>query len=155
MSDINMDIDPEDQTSEFKPFPPGVYELAITKFTPGETSTKRKMLNLELTVNDGEFLGRKLWYNLTFIPAGEPGHGLTVQALLAFGLLEKGETNLALDYADFTGRAARAKVEIETYQGKQRNRVVTAGWITGDDETEVKKPVAAAPAKAKTGRKLF
>jgi hypothetical protein len=149
MSEIDMEVDPTDGAKSFKPFPAGEYLLGITDLKLGTTVTSgRKKLDLELTVDEGEYVGRKMWYTLTLIPKGEDGHGFTVQCLQAFGLLAKGETSIHLNRDDFKGRTARANVIIETYEGKSRNKIATAGWITGDED---KQPVLAGTQATTTG----
>lgn len=157
MSDVDMDVDPEGGAKSFQPFPAGEYLLGITDYKAGITQSNRKKLDLELTVDEGPFVGRKMWYVLTFIPKGEDGHGFTVQCLRALGLIHKGETKANLSYGDFKGRTARAKVIIETYEGKQRNKIATAGWITGDEDAAPApaQPAAAAPSAPSKAKARF
>lgn len=154
MSDIDMDVDPKDNVKSFDPVPEGEYLLSISNVTPGTTKTGRKKLDLELTIDEGEFLGRKLWNTLVFIPKGENGHGLMVQTLKAFGLMSGEDNKVSLSYEDFKNRTARARVIIDVYEGKKSNKVKTGGWITNEEPAPANTP-AKAKQPAAAGRKLF
>jgi hypothetical protein len=150
MSDIDMDVDQDsDQRPNYEPFAAGEYELFISDYKTGKTKeSNRTKMDLELTVDAGPFKGRKMWHTLVFVPKGEPGHGLTVQALKAFGLMQAGETAVSLSFADFKGRTCRAKVIIRpaTAEYKAKNEIPPGGFITGE-ETKQEPPVKQPPAK--------
>lgn len=115
------------------------------------------MLVLEMVVTEGEYENKvRLWHYLTFIPAGEKGHGLTVNALKAFGMKYDGE--LTINAEDFVGVKVSVMLDVETYNGKTKN--VIKKFVTTDSvEAEVKEPVMAAaaavfkPAKAPVTKK--
>jgi hypothetical protein len=147
MSRINLTANAAEESGSYEPVPEGEYVLTVIKVTDKTTSTGRDMVNLELAVDEGPYRDRKVWTNVTFIPAGEPGHGLMVQALKAFGLPFDGE--LDFDTSEFEGRTCRAKLVIEPYTDKEgktkkKNAIPTAGFIT--DKTETPAPAAAQPA---------
>lgn len=73
MSDLDLRIDftdVEGQT-EFKPVPPSKQNVRITDWDQGETGANSKnpgspKLTLELTIEDGEYSGRRIWDTFTF-----------------------------------------------------------------------------------------
>ena len=134
----------EGEQGNFPPIPEGEYVLACADVKDRTTKTGRAMATLELIVADGPYEGRKLWHNVTMIPAGEAGHGLLVQALKAFGLAFDGQ--LDFDTQDFKGQGCRAKVVVKTYEGKQSNEIPAGGFVTG--EPQQNEAPAAAPAQA-------
>ena len=143
MARIQMRADATKESGDFSPVPDGEYVLACTGVQDKRTQKGRDMVNIELTVEDGEYKGRKLWANITFIPEGEPGHGMMVHALHAFGFPYDGD--LDFDTQDFRGRCAKAQVIKTTYTDdktgdvKPKNEV--KNWITENHGS-------AAPQKA-------
>jgi hypothetical protein len=148
MARINLTANAAEESGSYEPVPEGEYVLTVLKVTDKVTSTGRDMVNLEMAIDEGPYRGRKVWSNVTFIPAGEAGHGLMVQALKAFGLPFDGE--LDFDTSDFEGRTCRAKLVIEPYTdtktGKQKmkNAIPTAGFITDKSDAPAPKSAAAA-----------
>lgn len=73
MSDLDLRIDFTDieEQTEFKPVPPSKQNVAITDWDQGETGEHSKnpgssKLTLELTIQDGDFSGRRIWDTFTF-----------------------------------------------------------------------------------------
>lgn len=93
MSDLDLRIDftdVEGQT-EFKPIPPSKQSVMITDWDQGETGEKSKnpgapKLTLELTVQDGDYSGRRIWDTFTF---GEKSLWKIKGLLNALGLLDQ------------------------------------------------------------------
>ncbi len=143
MARIQMRADATKETGDFSPVPDGEYVLACTGVQDKTTQTGRDMVNLELTVEDGEFKGRKLWTNVTMIPDGEPGHGMMVHALHAFGMPFDGD--LDFETEEFKGRCAKANVVQATYtdakSGQVKSKNEVKNWITENHGS-------AAPQKA-------
>lgn len=146
MARVQMSANAAEEAGSYEPIPDGEYILSVAKVEDKTSKSGRPQAILEMVVDEGPYIGRKLWYQLTFIPKGEPGHGFTVQALHAFGFEHDG--NLDFDTADFVNRTCRAKVTSEPYvdkngKNKKKNVIATAGFIT-DKST---KTAAAEPAK--------
>lgn len=73
MSDLDLRIDFTDveEQTEFKPIPPSKQRVMVTDWDQGETGENSKnpgspKLTLELTVQDGDFSGRRIWDTFTF-----------------------------------------------------------------------------------------
>jgi hypothetical protein len=152
MARINMTANAAEESGSYEPVPEGEYVLTVLKVTDKETSTGRDMVNLELAIDEGPYRGRKVWTNITFIPAGEAGHGLMVQALKAFGLPHDG--TLDFDTSEFEGRTCRAKLVVEGYtdqktgKEKKKNAIPTAGFITEKTAAPAPAPASNAGSKA-------
>jgi hypothetical protein len=154
MTQFNFDADASQESSggDYTPVPDGEYVLRIVKTEYSKTSTKKHMLRLELEIDEGPYKGRKVWTNIVFNPKGDPGHGLTVQALKAFGFEHDGEFNIDTDDWN-TDRTCKARLVTEDYfsekhqEDRKKNVIPTAGFIT-DGDKPAPKARAAAPARA-------
>lgn len=121
--------------------PEGDYEFRINEVPKHSiTTTNRNMLTFKFTVDNGEFQGKTVRFNLVFIPKGESSHSMTVKALKAFGMEYDGI--LHIEPEDFLDRVVRAHVKLkpETFIPKGESKSVTVnkpeiGWfILPDDE---------------------
>ena len=124
------------EAGNFEPVPDGEYILGVHKVELVETKSGKPMLKLELLIDEGPYMGRKVWTNIVFNPEGEAGHGLTVQALKAFGFEYDGD--LEIDTEDWLHRTAYAKLTSEPYEDKNgvqrmKNVIPTAGFITSSE----------------------
>lgn len=142
----------KDKDMSFEPVPEADYLLEVKKVPDHSiTKTNRDMLRFELTINDEEYLNRKIWYNLVFIPEFEnneamKGHGMTVRALKAFGLPYDGD--LDIDPSEFLGKIVRAHIKIvkDTYQGKETVKNEIAWFIVDDSESQEQPTQKPSPA---------
>lgn len=145
MARVNMQSDPNVGSAP-PPVPAGRYLLACTAVEDGKSKQAgHPQAVLTIAVEEGEYVGRKLgktW--VTFIPKGESGHWIGVQAAQAFGLVAKGASELDIDTDDFRGRSAWADVGL-TADGKY-NQVER--WIVADEEPAAPPPSAPKPAPA-------
>lgn len=73
MSDLDLRIDFTDveEQTEFKPVPPSKQNVMVTDWDQGETGENSKApgsakLTLELTIQDGDYNGRRIWDTFTF-----------------------------------------------------------------------------------------
>lgn len=155
MGKFNFDADASQESSggNYAAVPAGEYLLRIVTSEYTKTKTRKHMIKLELEIDEGPYKGRKVWTNIVFNPKGDGGHGLTVQALKAFGFEFDGQFEVDTDDWN-TDRTCRARLEVEDYFSEKhqkdmdRNVIPTAGFIT--DSTE--KPRAAAPRKPAPAR---
>ncbi len=63
MINVNMD----EIKNEFELLPTGIYDLRIMGSPPIKDGAKGPYMALEFTVENGEFAGRKLWDNISFV----------------------------------------------------------------------------------------
>lgn len=158
MEEFDFNADANAEAGDYSPCPDGVYVLRVEKAKGETTSTRKPMIKLVLVVDEGPYMGRKVWTNVVFNPKGENGHGLTVQALHAFGFEYDGDMKIVVK--DWEGRTCRAKLASEQYKkelksgqvvDRWKNVIPTAGFITPESEAraaEAAAPAAAAPAPA-------
>lgn len=99
-------------------FPEGDYYLECTAVQDKDKEGNDKkskngndMWVLELTVKEGEFAGRKVWHYLVWLPAGAPGHGMTLRAIHAFGHDPEGDNDYTPDH--FLNVTVKAFVKID------------------------------------------
>lgn len=118
--------------NEREPLPDGDYFLTVTDTEEKKSKSGRPMIEMELVVCHGPYADKKrVKYWLTFIPAGSPGHGMTLHALHAFGFPHDGQINV--NAKDFEGRTVKAKVASEEYNGYQNN-VIKDFYILSDEQ---------------------
>ena len=146
MAKFKFTADGSEGANNFDPVPDNAYVLGVTTCELKRTSTSKNMLELELAIDEGPYIGRKVWTNIVFNPKGAAGHGLTVQALKAFGFDADG--SLDIDTDEWIGRTCRANLTKESYvstkdgKTKWKNVIPTAGYITEE--------LAAKPAPTRT-----
>lgn len=147
-----------DTNSGPRNIPEGDYEFRVHELPKHSiTSTNRNMLTMKLVIDDGEYSGKSIRFNLVFIPKGEPNHSMTIRALKAFGIDHDG--SLQINEEDFLDKLVRAHVRVknEKYVPKGQTDPVTIpkseiGWFL--DEGEVSKSPTSTPntSKAKVTR---
>lgn len=146
--------------SSYEPLPAGEYDVAITSFKMREVKSGnnagKPYAALELTVQEGEYINRKLWTNVMFFNM-ESGNWMLGQFLRGFGnehMIETG--NVSTEYDDYVGKEGVAivgKVR-NTYQEKKlgdewdgepiyKNEV--KGYLTEDTEDTRKGPGVFSP----------
>lgn len=120
---------------DFSPAPRGIYTLELMNHSDGEVTQGGKYpgtpitkLVCEIADEDSDYLGRKVWHNVTWIPRGtgekaNPGHGIAVHFLHAVGLPFDGEFDL--EESDLQGRRFRALLGVTTYQKVVGGRAYT------------------------------
>lgn len=111
------------QDTNFPVAPAGTYYLKVRNAQEKISKTSgRPMIAVEYVIAEGEYADRVHVFNyLTFIEAGAKGHGMTLHALKAHGLPWEGDIEISA--GDFSGITVQAELEIENYQGKDKNVV--------------------------------
>lgn len=131
---VNFDDvpDPED----FSPVPPGRYECRISDVEEATSKNGNLMWNLTLTIEDGEYYGRRIFDRLVFAEKALPRVKLVCQRL---GLDTEGTVDLVPSM--LRGKKAIVSVEIETYtndagEERKRNVVPFSGYIPEDGQVD-------------------
>lgn len=137
----------------YTPAPDGDYFITVVDAEEKKAKSGRDMLELEFVIAMGPFENKHVWHYLTFIEEGAKGHGFTLTALKAFGFAGDGE--ISLSAADFKGRTVKAKLGVESYEGKEKN-IVKEFYVLDDEQMAAdartvmgEEPEAPAPAPAK------
>ena len=141
---IEMDMDATQESSGFEPLPDGEYFLVCTDVEDGKNQPgKFPYIKLELTVSEGEYQNRKVWYNLVLLPKDHKSHGMTVHAFKAFGLPYDGQ--VSFDSSEFKGRGCKANVNTETreYNGRNYTSNKVRWFITEEQEIGAQTELAA------------
>lgn len=138
--------DVEDRGS-FDPIPAGPYLVAITDVTEVERTQdeiddgKFNYLSWELTVQEGEYEGRKLWETNSFSPKAL---WRMRDFLKACGVDEEtvnSAEGLEFDPPDFIGTQLRVAVKMTTYNGEPSNEI-----------SSIKNPNEGSGSKVRAGK---
>lgn len=121
---------------QFTALPKGLYHCAVESATTKTSQRGSQYIEWILKVDQGDFTGRKLWYNTTLLPQSM---WVLKRLLLAVGVPEDqlDDDNLEFELDDFIGSELVARVDHEMYQGETRQRVVNVyppDYATDADE---------------------
>ena len=108
------------EAKSFEPLPEGAYLVAVTGVEAKQSVAGEGMLNWTLTVQDGEFTGRKVWLNT--MTEGKGAFRL-VQLLDAVYQAPEGE-QIDLDPQDVIGCELTVTVKQRPYEDRIQNEVV-------------------------------
>lgn len=150
-----------DVEGSFEPLPEGTYEVEVERVEVRESnSSDNDYLNWELTVQDEEYEGRKLWMITSL---SERALFRLKDVFVALDVIEE-DDELEIEWDDdvdvtpkegpqviepeLAGLFGSAIVTNEVYEGKERNRVAD---LSGSDGAAA--PAKKAPAKKAGGRK--
>ena len=90
---------------------------------------------LELTVKEGQYAGRKLWHYLVWLKAGAPAHGMTLNALKAFGINPEGENDILPQH--LLNVVVKADVDIDAKNEDFPPKNVIRKWHKPDTLTKI------------------
>lgn len=151
----------QDKDSGPRGIPEGDYEFRVHE-TPihSITSTNRNMLTMKLVVEDGEYSGKSIKFNLVFLTKDHASHSMTIKALKAFGLEYDGVLNV--EPSDFQDKLVRAHVRVKAEKfipkGETEIRVVNKseiGWfLTEDDQFTPPTPAGRKSATTQPAPKV-
>ena len=137
----------------FEVLPTDVYPVVITNIEEktGKTSGQ-PYLNIEMTVTEGEYEGRKLWGMVSFSPKAA---FKVKEFLIACGVsTEDLGGNYDVEPEDYIGTELMISVVVDQYEGRENNKV--DAFLPSDSapaptpKAVVKGKAVAAPAAKKT-----
>jgi hypothetical protein len=129
-------VDFTDVQAGFEAIPAGWYKVAITdgeERTSGENAKNpgAPYINWELTIQEGEFNGRKVWVNTSLLPQAL----FSLKGMMAAtGKWSEEELNQSLEFdiPDLIGERCQCKVAVRKYNDEDRNDV--KGFRPYDEE---------------------
>jgi len=123
---MRIDYEVDENAGVYSPLPAGKYRVKVLEVEDGYSKAGDPKLNMKLAVVDQS--DRWVYHTLTFIPKGQPGHGIAVHSLKCFGFsIDKSRVNFDSD--DIVGKEAMADLIIEEYNGKRSNKVKVFEYI--------------------------
>ncbi len=115
---------PHDFAPESQPFtllPDGEYELQITDTKESKTKAGDPMVNVTCEViNNPDHNGRKLFYNVSFLPKEKPGSGMSTHFMKAINQPWKGSVEVDCSY--WIGEKFKAEVSTREYTKKDGSK---------------------------------
>lgn len=105
---------------------------------PLKSKKGNDMWVLEFTVAEGPHKNRKQWEYLVWLPAGSPGHGMTLKALKAFGIDPEGDNDILPEH--LLNVTVKAKVKVDESAGYEPKNTIDKWYMPGG---EGQKPVTA------------
>ncbi|MBI4396840.1 MAG: hypothetical protein HY548_07080 [Elusimicrobia bacterium] len=140
---IQIDADATEESGDFTVVEEGDYIIECVEKEDGVTNkTGRKKVDLafDILTLDGRTVGR-CYHTVTFIGRSEPGHGIWLRVNHALGLPFDG--SVSFDTDDFLGRSCRARIVVDEWQGKKRNKIAR---FYVDEKTETRSAISSAGA---------
>jgi len=125
-----IDFDGVPDAEDFSPVPPGKY-LSRVKFVEEKSETEWK---LTFEVIEGEHSGRLLFDHIYFTEKSKPRIKLITSRM---GIATDGKVDLQPHM--FEGKNVYITTELDSYEGKERNKIPFAGYDKAD-QNEVAVP---------------
>lgn len=116
--------------------PAGTYDLVITKVEEKKSSKGHPMVNVTCEVlNNSEYNGAKVFHNVTFLPKGDKGSGMSSHFLKCINQPYEGA--IEVDPEKWVGEDFKAKIQTREYDKKDGTKAKTNDCkeIFASDET--------------------
>ena len=115
MARVHVDLS---ETQDFEPLPAGAYLVAITRYELKKTQAGDPAINYTLTVQEGDYTGRKIWLFGMLVGKG----AFVTKNLLKASGIECDSEQLDFDPDDLIGVEilVTLKVEIRNIAGEDR-----------------------------------
>ena len=116
---IEFPCDEKEDAPRVYTVPDGNYALTAWSVSLSKSRKGDPLMNVRFGINGHK--GEKwLYHNITLLPKGSPGHGITVHALKTLGFsVDKSVVNFRP--SDIIGRICRAEIKTEEYDGTTKS----------------------------------
>jgi len=114
------------QAGEFKfeALPRGDYNVIVDSCDYSlSQSSQQPMWTVVLEVEDGEYVGRKVYTHLSFSPKALPGTNSALKVLKPDLFAKKFDAKKVAEDGEMLGQRARVRLGVEKYQDQDQNRV--------------------------------
>lgn len=151
---MSMDYGNTNEAGDFSPAPSGIYKLKIMTLEDGETRNGDPKVSVVLKVSAGQYVGKKVYHNVTFMAPDHPGAGFAKHWLRVIGQPYEGK--VTVDTSRWGGAEFLARLAVEEYTNKNGDKreknVIEESWNLKDEdapETGELPPVQKAQANGK------
>ncbi len=123
--DLQIDLSAVTARAGFEVIPKGNYNFVVEKAEGKRSEANNAMISLQLEIEDGDYVGKKLFTHVVFSPKAIAGAKATMIAL-GLGDLANSPGFKPLDPATadaFVGARGVAVVTIDKYEGEDSNKV--------------------------------
>ena len=121
---------------EFTPIPEGDYSFEIVKADEKKSHAGDPLVNVTAKVAEGQFMGRLVFHNVTFLPREHQAAGMSKRFLHAIGCPYEGD-EVEVDPATWPKSMFKAHVKIVEYKGKPKNEIDEVYAPEEKEESEV------------------
>jgi len=128
-------IDPD---RKFPLIPEGWQRFTIAETEESTSKAGNPMVKVIAKVADGKFAGQLIHHYVVFMPKGSKGDSINVHFRKCIGVPWEG--NVDVNPPAWRGKAFMGKVGVDSYDGKQRNKITEVKPMdftapTADEET--------------------
>lgn len=103
--------------------PDGWYTLKIIEAEELRSKSGNDMVKIVCKpVNDPDYQDATIWHYVVFIPKGQKGDGINVYFRKCIGVAYGGDD--IVDASDWVGRKFKGYVTKDTYEGKDKNKII-------------------------------
>lgn len=110
------------EAQTFEAIPEDTYPAEIRDITGPHQGPKAQYMKFEFEINDGEYVGRRLWQNYTIEGKGAGFFCDLVNKIMGEGTAVVGEP-FDFDTDDLLGSEVQLVVEVGEYQGEPSNEI--------------------------------
>lgn len=132
-----------EESGNFAPVPENDYVVKIDAVQeldkngrPLKSQNGNRMVKVRYKIAEGDYKGRKLFDNITFISPGAKGAGISKHFLHVIGEPYEGQFQVAPE--SWIGKSLKVSVTIDdSYDGKERNKIQGHNPVAAEEESDI------------------